>query len=415
MIKISNIEKKMTGNSVILSCLIENKKNKKKLWYEIKGLNFENINAVNYNWAIVAILLPAMMAEQDIYVEGSLSKKLCANLNGDLQDIFLKFEPTLRKIKISSAKFESSKKTLAKRVATGFSAGIDSFATLAINQYGQSEATEITDLVTFNCGAMGQAQNTEVKALFNIYKKRTDKFAHKNKLNSISIESNLDTFYKFPLGFQKTHTLRNISLAMLLDGYISKYLYSSGYDFSKTSIRKYDDSAILDPIILPLLSTEKISFISAGASLTRFEKTKLVSRMLESHLLLDVCTAPAVIRANSGSMNCSKCYKCERTLVTLDLLNQEDNYLNVFDLDYFKTHRLYYYSGVLLRSYLGSSFDKEIVDNFNLSKINIFKIYLHVPLHLFNNFIFYIKLMIKEINFFKKIVSFFYASIPTDN
>ena len=64
-----------------------------------------------------------------------------------------------------------------------------------------------------------------------------------------------------------------------------------------------------------------------------FNKTILVSRIQESKECLDVCVKPE--RAIEGYINCSLCWKCLRSLITLDIIGQAQEYKHVFNLEAF--------------------------------------------------------------------------------
>lgn len=74
---------------------------------------------------------------------------------------------------------------------------------------------------------------------------------------------------------------------------------------------------LFDPIIMNLISTEKLEFVIHGSQYTRPEKTLKVSKNNLSHKYLDVCVNANFIE-NNNLLNCSTCFKCMQTLVTLD-------------------------------------------------------------------------------------------------
>ena len=136
----------------------------------------------------------------------------------------------------------------------------------------------------------------------------------------IRVCSNTDFFYTTL--FAQTHTLRNASVALALQGRASGFLYGSGFPYESISVKPTKDTAYFDPILLPLLSTESLVCTSAGAAYSRAEKTRLIcdSKLAQQHL--DVCVV--------SFPNCSGCWKCARTLLTLDVLGQVEAFSSSF-------------------------------------------------------------------------------------
>ncbi|MBS0261170.1 MAG: hypothetical protein JSS02_04380, partial [Planctomycetes bacterium] len=135
------------------------------------------------------------------------------------------------------------------------------------------------------------------------------------------------------MDFQLTHTVRNAVIALLMQKGVGKFLYASTYSLKKTRVEPWHDMAVLDPIVLPLLSTESLECIASGGQHTRVEKTMCVSRIKESRNVLDVCVCP---QDAHGLVNCSRCWKCLRTALTLSVLGKLDDYRGVFDIDVYR-------------------------------------------------------------------------------
>ena len=168
----------------------------------------------------------------------------------------------------------------------------------------------------------------------------------------ICVNSNLDEFYQNNM-FQQTHTLRNTSVALLLQKGIRRYLYASTYNYKETYIGEAYDMAYSDPYCLPVLSTDVLDAFSVGSEYTRVEKTIRVAGVKDSYDTLDVC-----INTNTAQ-NCSKCLKCMRTLLTLEIAGMIKRYENSFDLNIYKQYRNKYIAEVLNSN---NSFLKEILE-----------------------------------------------------
>ncbi len=153
------------------------------------------------------------------------------------------------------------------------------------------------------------------------------------------INSNLDLFYDKSLGFQKKHTMRNASVA-LLQGCIGRYMYASLYKYSDVFIGPTYDAAYSDLATLPLLSTDTLDAFSVGSEYSRVQKTLRVAELPDSYGTLDVCVNDSL----SGYVNCSKCWKCLRKLATLEIAGCLDRYSDSFNIYVYKSQRKAYFA-----------------------------------------------------------------------
>lgn len=80
--------------------------------------------------------------------------------------------------------------------------------------------------------------------------------------------------------------------------------------------------------------TSSIKIISEGGTVTRLEKTKVVSNYEPSFKYLNVCTQTIE--------NCCRCEKCIRTMLGLDAIGKLDDYRLVFDVEYYKNNKQEY-------------------------------------------------------------------------
>jgi hypothetical protein len=219
--------------------------------------------------------------------------------------------------------------TAGCEVITGFSGGIDSFC----NYYDHSgdrapDGWRITYFIYNNVGSHGQSSNDKDEATFRKRYECLKAFVDEAGIEMLAVNSNLDEIVNLP--FQKTHTLRNGAIALLLQRRASKFLYASGVSYAHTKIAQTDDTTYLDPVILPMLGTERLECVPSGGQHTRVDKTRMISVVPASHALLDVCVMPE--KAPQGMINCSSCWKCLRTGITLAALGQLQAYDKVFDI-----------------------------------------------------------------------------------
>lgn len=213
-------------------------------------------------------------------------------------------------------------------VGTGFSAGIDSFAVLADHHFSGTvpQALRLTHLTYFNVGSHGWGQTG--RSMFEARHARLAPVVRRLGLPFVKVDSNVDDFYPYwDFGyFGQTHVPRTMSAAILLQGGIGRYFMASSVDYAHAGVRPSTDMAISDSIALPLLATSAFRAATHGSQYSRIQKTAMVALVRESRDSLDVCVSPL-----ADGRNCSRCYKCLRTQLALDLLGQLNHYRGVFE------------------------------------------------------------------------------------
>jgi hypothetical protein len=308
------------------------------LWFSVDKKNGELLYEYSDGF-LLALLIPSMLAGEDISIEGTVSERLYYNLQGPLQKLLGLYWPALHEIKIHP-EFLESKKEHVPGVITGFSGGIDSFCVLADYFLGQvPTGLKITHLLYNNVGAheIGEQGDNDFKKRFMELKPVADQLS----LPLVKVNSNLDQFYPHA-SFPKTHTLRNAAAALIFQEGIGRFLFGSTYHYSDIVVGQGYDISQMDPITVPLLSTEGMDMISVGGEYTRVQKTIKVAEIAESHTNLDVCP-----RYYATRRNCSTCYKCMRTMLTLDIAGLLDRYSTSFDLETYKLNKDKYIGGIL--------------------------------------------------------------------
>lgn len=216
---------------------------------------------------------------------------------------------------------------------TGFSGGVDSFATIADHSdYRVPPEYKVNHLLFNNVGAHGQGK--EGLKLFWTRYARQQSIAQRLKLPFIAVNSNLDSVMN--TDFQLTHTLRNVAVALLFQKACAKFLYSSAVHYRDSYVKETHDMGYADAIGIPLLSTETTECISSGSQYSRFEKTEIISSAEETYKALDVCNGPQL---GTHDINCSKCSKCLRTELSLEVIGSLAKYDAVFDLYTYRKFR----------------------------------------------------------------------------
>lgn len=344
-----------------------------EIFFDIRSEGLQAARISEPNWAIVSLLYPAMRSGLDLVIEADISQQLLCAVQGDLQGLLRACDPRLKEVNVISG-LSTSPHARAKGVATGFSAGIDSFATLSLYS-GNSvpESLKITCLTVHNVGAFGRGCLEHDDFIRSCA--RAKKFAGRMGLDSVFIDSNIDDVFRASTPpsyvFEHTHSFRNAAAAHVLHDSVGCFLYSSAHPFEEIGVAQLirssgKSTAHIDPILLPLLSTERMRLVSAGAALSRGRKTLLVSENELAATHLDVCVSPEA-RLQHGKANCSRCWKCERTMATLEAIGALDRFGAVFDVPHYHSNRDAVMKRLVWRVEQGSDIDLEVLQMLKLS------------------------------------------------
>ncbi|WP_303317381.1 hypothetical protein Q4Q34_01110 [Flavivirga abyssicola] len=318
------------NDSCILQTVFEIDGKKDILWYKIPLEYKDYLVVENLDAALIGLLILAMKKKENIYLKGKVSSKLYYGLSNYLIRAIDLAYPEYESIEIIPDSLSEVVFNNENITSTGVSCGIDSFATIAMH-HGLESSYAIKYLTYFNAGSHG-VYGGEIAN--NIYNKRLLKvkdYARKVNLPLVLIESNI--MEVIDVNFQSLHTLIHLSCVLSIQKLIRTYYYASSFRFDYYNI--YGINSSWDILILKLLETESTNFYSSASQYTRFERTKIVADYEPSYHFLDVCTDAQ----NSKKINCSKCEKCVRTQLTLELLGKLEAYDSVFEFDVYKKYR----------------------------------------------------------------------------
>ena len=293
------------------------------LWFSVP-LEAAGLVSPRVDAALVALLMPAMAAGRDIFVEGPVTDELVWSLRGEVQEVVRRVRPELSRVNID-VRHPVPPEDGATGVATGYSAGVDSYATLARHHFATDvpDSLRLTHLLYNNVGSHGHGDDG-----LALYRKRLELVrpsALSTGLPLIDVNSNIDEFHlAVRMAFQPSHTMRNAAVAHLLSAGVRYYLYASSMPYERVAVAPRFDVSFADPILLPLLSTSSLTLRSSGSDMGRATKVALIAEVPHTYAHLDVC-----VRSTDGT-NCAECPKCQRTMLTLELLGVFDRYRAVF-------------------------------------------------------------------------------------
>lgn len=305
-----------------------------RLWYRLPdehaGMLTERADP-----AVIGLLIPAMHSGDPMMIEGPVTHELVHNLTHGYQHILETVVPGLSRVALETSNFAAAGQPVSG-VGTGFSAGIDSFAVLAEHFFSPvPEDLRLSHLTLFNVGS--HSPDAEAgRRRFIALRDRLAPIADGIGLPLIPVDSNLDDFYGFT-DFQQTHGPRTISAASLLQAGIGRYYVAGSFPYRHLGVERSPGTSRSDPISLPLLATATFRPLSHGSQYTRVEKTLIVADVLISRTSLNVCVDPSPTGGN-----CSRCFKCLRTQLTLEIAGRLEEYRHVFDLGAYRKARAAY-------------------------------------------------------------------------
>lgn len=321
----------ITDNVAEVSAEITGGDGPARLWYRVDAA-YADMISTRSDAFLLGLLTPAMMRGEALEVQGAVAPELYYAAARPLQHLAKEFIPELNFIEISAPTLKSAERS-GSAVITGLSCGIDSFSAIA-DHWSESAVADyrLTHLLFNNVGGSREGG----KRLFDRRVKNARAGAAALGLPLIIVDSNLEDFYGNQT-FGATHTLRNLTVGLLLQKGAAKFLYASSQHYREKEIRPHIEISRADEIIFSLVSTPALQAVSVGSEYTRGEKTLQVAELEESWKLLDVCVFPF---GEYPARNCSQCYKCVRTLLTLEAAGVSERYKECFTMPAYERARL---------------------------------------------------------------------------
>ena len=308
----------------------------RELWFETEAEHQAAIATDVCDAFLISILMPAMLQGKDIVVHGAISSKLYYNTTHLLMASLQAYLPDAKLIKVTADRLASSFAQRGTAVLSGFSGGVDSFCNY-YDHTGDRSPPEflITHFVYNNVGSHGQKGAEKDQETFYNHAGSIRKFAEEEGKPLITVNSNLDTI--MGMDFQLTHTIRNVTIPLLLQNLTAKFLYPSCSHIRFTEVKPSFDMAGLDAIILQSFIPHLLLLITSGAQYERTGKAVNVAAMPASYRYLDVCVEPYL--AKSGVINCARCWKCMRSQMTFEVIGKLELYSGVFDLNEYRLYK----------------------------------------------------------------------------
>ena len=290
---------RIEGNRVMATITINKEDN--ELFYEFP-YNIEEKYIHPANALLVAFLPIAMRLNQDLRIDGEVSKRLLKNM-AEFQEIMNKWYPEeTSKVKIIVNDSYDDEIQKEGKVISCFTGGVDAFYSLIKNE------KEIDDLLY----VWGFDLPLSEEKFYSKIKRHLETVAKGFKKNLLLVKTNL--------GFEITNKYASWG-DYCYGSAIASVIILMSDNYSKCFMPSCNDYSVLVPrgshlLINHLFGCDGLNFIYDGAERNRSEKIEYIAdnKMVQKHL--------RVCYKTNTDYNCCKCEKCVRTMASLEAVNK---------------------------------------------------------------------------------------------
>lgn len=347
----------VVGNRVRLVANIINDEDKKEMYFEVDKEYQDYLCTEVIDAFVIGVLNFAMSRGENICSDVPVSERLYYQLETYFIPTMKEVRPSCYKeikidVPVSDIRFEN-----AKAVGTSASGGVDSFYSISRHTGFVSTRYRLTHLLIanqFNKYGSEEEVREEFKQLISDIKDIPENYG----LELITMYTNHHEFL-FD-GFVQEYSLRICSYALALAKLFETYYVSSGVAFKEFGFANHDSDGF-DIFNLALASTDSLTFYSSGGEVGRTEKIRFFSQDEFIQKKLKVCN-------DDKHVNCGKCEKCMRTMLSLDIIGELDGFKESFPLEEFKKRRRRFVT-IVEAGYLEASAD--LLESINLFSYRI--------------------------------------------
>lgn len=303
-----------------------------ELWFEAEKKFADAFCDDRIDGIVAMMLLRCMKQGENIYSKIPISAKLHHQLITQLIPILSEYSGgQLKIIKIDAPL--TTKVYGGKKIAgTGLSCGVDSLYTvMKFSDNTIDEQFRIKQLLIAQTDSV--ISRHEYSNRYSINCNRAIEFANEYGYSCLCVNTNFRDFYGGNIiGYTGEVTFMMCGIALLFSKSFGVYYFSGARSIDHLTIEPPKSSEAYNLVILPLLSTENLSFYLGGLC-DRLQKEKELSHYKPSYKYLNVCWHYTA----AEHINCGCCGKCRKTLLAFDLLGCIDKYSKIFNInEYYK-------------------------------------------------------------------------------
>ncbi|MEK7150860.1 MAG: hypothetical protein AAB783_01540 [Patescibacteria group bacterium] len=282
--------------SVLAATIVWRERTTYQLFFRVPK-KYKKFLATDASPFLAAVLLPCMQMREDITVEGSISTQFFANTR-KLMTTFSSWSDAFHPIAISADRVVPDIKA-GKDTACFFSGGVDSFYTFLKNK------SSITHLISVH----GFDMYLSNKALYKEVLTNVQKIAKREGVEVVPVETNIRDFVDLYVDWDWEVGGGLGSVALALRAGFEKIYVAGTYSWDQ--MMPYGTHPDTDP----LWSSETMRIIHDGNEARRLDKVLWQIAKSDTALkYLKVC-----YQNPKGKYNCSKCEKCLRTMLALEI------------------------------------------------------------------------------------------------
>lgn len=286
------------------------------LYFAAKGETAERLNSNANGFALATLPLAANWRERRFLVESKLCSRLGPGLRF-LNEVFKQWYPPISLLTIEAADgFEPTSPPATRRVGCLLSGGIDGLTALRVNRltYPLDHPESIRDCITlfginkFDIDVTGPVR--ERLQAFAALIRRLSALAKAEHFHLHPVHTNVRSLapgytYWNRMGFGVGHS----AVAQLFQGYLDKVLLASDGDGPNPS------PGAMHPLIDGRFSTDAVRIQGVQDEMLRPDKIALLADWEWGRQLMQPCHYITI--PENGRINCGRCEKCIRTMLTL--------------------------------------------------------------------------------------------------
>ena len=272
-------------------------------WFDVPETLAPSLSATGNPWLLCLIPLAATLGET-LRIPLPVDRRLARNVR-ELMAIWKFWYPKLHIVDVELELADGPPAASGDRVASFFSAGVDSFFSLLRST--EPGAIAVDDLITvqgFDIGLPNTAAHGRRRARMVHIAERMGKTAW-------DVATNLRyTRLRSADWGRHWHGCGLASVALALEGRFRSVLIASTHSYP--NLVPWGSHPLTDPHF----STSRTDFVHDGATHTRFSKIEYLARHEIALSHLHVCFR------HSSEANCGNCEKCVRTMTALEILGR---------------------------------------------------------------------------------------------